>query len=182
MPKKKIELVFEHNPETYAGFAATENTIEVSENEKEEVRIMCSTAMLMCLDREQRLIYIIGEIFGADHLLGAELFNTTPANYRVKLHRAKADLLSFSSGKCGLINESNPCRCQKKTKSMIAQGIVDRNKLLFNTDYKQKIKELVSMRKDEVNDEIQLRMKELFWDSPFQIKTELNTFIEGIIK
>src|SRR5262245_37587836 len=30
----------------------------------DEARIGCTTGMLLCLDREQRLIYILGEIFG----------------------------------------------------------------------------------------------------------------------
>ncbi len=53
---------------------------------------------------EQRLIYIVGDVFEADHNLGAELFDTTPANFRVKLHRARTDLLNYVKGRCGLVD------------------------------------------------------------------------------
>src|SRR5688500_3658594 len=39
----------------------------------DEARIGCSSGMLLCLDREQRLVYILGEIFGVTDVVGAEL-------------------------------------------------------------------------------------------------------------
>jgi hypothetical protein len=136
----------------------------------------------MCLNREQRLLYIFGEIFEADHNLGAELFDLTPANYRVKLHRAKSDLLNFVSGKCGIINHNNPCRCPKKARFLIEKGIVDKNNLKFNSDYSKSINEIVISQKNEISDKIQLELKGLFKASPFQIKKELDNLINEIVK
>src|SRR5437899_5678002 len=39
----------------------------------EEARITCTSGMLLCLDREQRLIYILGGIFEVTDTVGAEL-------------------------------------------------------------------------------------------------------------
>jgi len=178
---RKMETRFESDPDSFAHLNSEESHTEVNEQEVEEVRIMCSTAMLMCLNREQRLIYIIGEIFGADHQLGAELFDTTPVNFRVKLHRAKADMLSFVSGKCGLVNPANSCRCNKKARQMVDKGIVNKHKMIFNADYKDKIHDIVINRKDEVSDHIKVNLKEYFQNSPFQIKTELDNLLEKII-
>jgi hypothetical protein len=36
----------------------------------DEARIGCTSGMLLCLDREQRLIYILGEIFGVTDRVG----------------------------------------------------------------------------------------------------------------
>jgi RNA polymerase sigma factor (sigma-70 family) len=179
-PKKKTERLIEENPKAYGGFNE-EADDTISEAEVEEVRILCSTAMLMCLNREQRLIYIIGEIFGADHQLGAELFDITPANFRVKLHRAKTDLLQYISGKCGLVNPKNPCRCNKKARVMIDRGLVDKNNMLFNASYQHHISEIVKLTKDEACDEIEFRMKELFASNPFQIKNELDKMLTDIV-
>ena len=95
VPRTKTELLMATNSETMNQLADEVDDSPVSEAEIEEVRILCATAMLMCLTREQRLLYIPGEVFGTDHQLGAQLFDLTPANYRVRLHRAKADLLNF---------------------------------------------------------------------------------------
>jgi len=180
-PKRKTEKLIEENPKAYANFSHEEDE-SIKEEEKEEVRILCSTAMLLCLNREQRLIYIVGEIFNADHNLGADLFDMTPANFRVKLHRAKADLLNYISGKCGLVNPANPCRCNKKARTLIERGIVNREKMIFNTGYKQKIEEVVLSKKNSVNDDIEFRMKDLFLKSPFQIKNELDIILSDIVK
>ncbi|MCA4898148.1 MAG: RNA polymerase sigma factor [Bacteroidota bacterium] len=179
-PKKKTETLIEENPKAFGSFSE-EVDETISEAEVEEVRILCSTAMLMCLNREQRLIYIIGEIFGADHQLGAELFDMTPANFRVKLHRAKTDLLQYISGKCGLVNPKNPCRCNKKARVMIDRGLVDKNNMRFNASFQQSIAEIVKLTKDETCDDIEFRMKELFFSNPFQIKAELDEMLTGIV-
>jgi RNA polymerase sigma factor (sigma-70 family) len=180
-PKRKMERLMAENSKTLAGFSDESTTDSISEDEIEEVRIMCSTAMLMCLNREQRLIYIIGEVFGVDHKLGAELFNITPANYRVKLYRTKEELLNFVSGKCGLVNPENPCRCPKKTKLLVEKGVIDRQNLKYSKDFKSKIKDFVHSQKDEISDHIQLNLKDLFRDSPFQIKKELDNLLSEIV-
>ncbi len=154
---------------------------EPTEAEVEEVRILCSTAMLLCLNRDQRLLYIIGEIFGVDHRLGAELFGLSTGNYRVRLHRAKADLLQFVSGKCGLIDPGNPCRCPKKARLLTQQGIVDKHTLRFNRAYHQRIQDIVFRQKDSISDDVQLRLKDLFQDSPFQIRQELDGMFDNLL-
>ncbi|MFY8022134.1 MAG: RNA polymerase sigma factor [Bacteroidia bacterium] len=181
-PKRKIELLLESEPSHYAGFSSENEQDAINEEEIEEVRILCSTAMLMCLNREQRLLYIIGEIFGADHHLGADLFNLTPANYRVRLHRTKSDLFNFVSGKCGIINPENPCRCPKKTRFLVDKGIVDKTNFKFNADYTKQINEIVTTQKNEISDTIQLELKGLFMQSPFQVKKELDNLVNEIVK
>ena len=179
-PKRKMEQLMTENTTALAGFSDETTPNPYSEEVIEEVRIMCSTAMLMCLNREQRLLYIIGEVFGADHKLGAELFETTPANYRVKLHRAKAELLNFVSGKCGLVNPNNPCRCPKKTKLLIEKGVIDKENLKFYKDFEFKIKDLVDAQRNAVSNDI-LNLKYLFTDIPFQIKKDLDRLLSELV-
>ena len=180
-PKTQTERLLNENPTRYSGFAENDETDSFSEEEVEEVRILCSTAMLMCLNREQRLLYILGEVFNIDHNLGAELFNVSKANYRVKLHRTRTDLLNYVSGKCGIINPKNPCRCPKKTRTFISEGIVDRDCLRFNADYSQSIGDIVDTKMDELSDKIQLELRDLFQKSPFQVKQEIDEILNTIL-
>src|SRR6266508_3747205 len=82
----------------------------------QEARIGCTSGMLLCLDREQRLVYILGEIFGVTDVVGAELLDIGRDSFRQKLARARRDLYAFMQDKCGLVNTANPCRCAKKTR------------------------------------------------------------------
>jgi len=100
----------------------------------EEAKIGCTSAMLLCLDREQRLVYILGEIFGVTDVVGAELLETSRDNFRQKLARARRDLQNYTQGRCGLVNPANPCRCAKKTAGFIKSGYLDPQNLLFARD------------------------------------------------
>ncbi|MEX0359372.1 MAG: RNA polymerase sigma factor, partial [Allomuricauda sp.] len=71
-----------------------------------EAKISCMKGMLLCLDREQRLIFIIGELFEFPDSVGSEIMEISKQNFRIKLHRAKKQLYNFMDHKCGLINKS----------------------------------------------------------------------------
>ncbi len=97
----------------------------------DEARIGCTSGMLLCLDREQRVIYVLGEIFGVTDTVGAELLAISPDTFRQRLTRARRDLHNFMNDKCGLVNPSNPCRCARKTRGFMQAGYVDPENLLF---------------------------------------------------
>ena len=97
----------------------------------EEARINCTSGMLLCLDRGQRMVYILGAIVGVGDAVGAELLELSADNFRQRLSRARRDLHSFMNDKCGLVNAANPCRCAKKTRGFMDAGYVDASNLLF---------------------------------------------------
>jgi RNA polymerase sigma factor (sigma-70 family) len=97
----------------------------------DEARISCTSGMLLCLDRGQRLVYILGEILNVGDAVGSELLGISPENFRQRLSRARRDLHSFMNDKCGLVNSANPCRCAKKTRGFMEAGYVDATSLLF---------------------------------------------------
>jgi RNA polymerase sigma factor (sigma-70 family) len=97
----------------------------------DEARISCTSGMLLCLDRGQRLIYVLGEILDVDDSVGAELLQISPENFRQRLSRARRDLHSFMNDKCGLVNQANPCRCAKKTRAFMQAGYIDPTNLVF---------------------------------------------------
>ena len=97
----------------------------------EEVKIGCMTGMLLCLSREERAAYILGEIFSVTDKEGADIFDITPAAYRKRLSRARGAIRNFIHRKCGLANPANPCRCQRRVKAAIGKGRLDPARLLF---------------------------------------------------
>ena len=108
----------------------------------EEARISCTSGMLLCLDRRQRLVYILGEIFGVSDGVGSELLETTRENFRQLLTRARRDLHSFMQQKCGLVDPANPCRCAVKTRGFIKAGYVDPEHLLFATSHVTRMRDV----------------------------------------
>lgn len=97
----------------------------------EEVKIGCTLAMLMCLDRNHRLAYVLGEIAELDHREAAEVLEIAPAAFRKRLSRARTSITSFMTSRCGLVNPANACRCRRRVATAVDLGRVDPANLLF---------------------------------------------------
>ena len=132
----------------------------------QEARIGCSSGMLLCLDREQRLVYIIGEVFGVTDVVGGELLEISRDNFRQKLSRARRDLHHFMHNQCGLINSANPCRCAKKTQVFMQAGYIDPSNLLFARDHIARVRE-VAPHVEEAIEELDAAYADLHRDHPF---------------
>jgi RNA polymerase sigma factor (sigma-70 family) len=172
--KRKAELKIT-DFETYFNSIDNMPIYELSNEEQndlsesiEELRISCTAGMLLCLDREQRMIYILGEMFEIDHSLGSEILGITPGNFRIRLMRARQDLYNWMNKRCGLVNKSNPCRCAKKTRAYIEAGYVDPNNLKFNTRYKKKIYELSKEKAVSISNTVEELHKAIFRQHPLQ--------------
>lgn len=149
--------------------------------EIEESKVACMSGMLMCLDREQRLVYIVGEVFEIDHQLASEIFETTPTNFRQKLSRTRKDLYQWMHNRCGLVNTANPCRCPKKTKGFVRKGWVNPENLTWHSNYKQKIFELSEDKIDQVLTDVDEIYARLYKEHPFKIPKKSEEIIEAII-
>ncbi|WP_194778337.1 RNA polymerase sigma factor [Pararhodonellum marinum] len=148
----------------------------------EEANISCMSGMLLCLDREQRLVYILGDIFGVDHKLGSQMLEISKDNFRQRLSRARRDLYQFMNNKCGLVNKTNPCRCDRKTKSFIKAGWVDPDQMKYNTSYLKKIAEEVSGKAEELCDLTESEYVDLFRKHPFQEKEHQSRLFAILMK
>lgn len=97
----------------------------------EEAKIGCLMAMLLCLDRDHRMAFVLGEIFEASDTITAEVLGISPDNARQRLTRARQQLRAFLTGRCGLLDGAGACKCARKTRGFIRQGIVDPHRLRF---------------------------------------------------
>lgn len=57
----------------------------------DEIRLSCTQALLQCLDRLDRVTYVLGELFGLPSDQAAWIIDTSPAAYRKRLERARPD-------------------------------------------------------------------------------------------
>lgn len=148
----------------------------------EEVKVACMAGMLLCLNREQRLVYIVGELFDIDHNLAGEIFEINPANFRKRLSRARKELYSWMTNKCGLVNKNNPCRCPKKTKGFIEKGFVNPDNKMWNVDFHQRIYQLSADRVDDMLKETDKIYAELYREHPFKsTKTKSDHILTTIL-
>jgi RNA polymerase sigma factor (sigma-70 family) len=139
--KSKVELK-EHTFEEFGrvidtGLATleTEKTNPIAKVEErlltEEIMLRCTLGMLICMDREHRLAYILGEIFRVNGEEGGLIMEVAPATFRKRLSRARQRLREFMDSKCGLINPANPCRCEKLILHNVKYRKLSTSRLLF---------------------------------------------------
>lgn len=187
--QKKPSNKFASNFEDLGNMLDAAPSIDISMEEQDqkrevirEVRLQCLSGMLLCLTKEQRLIYIIGEIFGADHTIGSEIMEITKDNYRMKLSKARKDLYNFMQNKCGLVNKANPCRCHKKVTFATKNGMVDAKNLLFNQKEYSTFKEQLAPDADFLVDDSELKIAELHQDHSFKTTFDKKNFLVKILE
>lgn len=146
-----------------------------------EVKFRCTSAMLICLDREQRLLYLLGDSFGIDHNLGAEIFGISKQNFRVKLSRARKELHNYMDYRCGLIKKSNPCRCSKKAKSALKMGVLNESNMIFKPSYTKMIGDFVTEKQKTMTEVIDQKYIEIFRKHPSRSEFDAETIVSKII-
>lgn len=181
---ESMNLTFDAFGQTLAGIPDHEyDPIERQEKFEyiEEMKVRCTTGMLVCLTRDQRIVYILGEVFEADHNIGAEIMGITPNNFRVKLSRARRDLHHFINDKCGLINKSNPCRCRKKTQFALDNGYIQPGKMQFNLAEQPKIKEIVEPISIRLEEYFEEKYAQIYHEQPFRSTFEKADFLKELM-
>lgn len=97
----------------------------------EEIKIGCTMGMLLCLDREDRIAYILGEIFEVSGEEGSLILSIPAATFRKRLSRARLRLRTFMEESCGLINPAAACRCARQATHKAAKLKAKRKPLVF---------------------------------------------------
>jgi RNA polymerase sigma factor (sigma-70 family) len=91
----------------------------------EEVRLSCTQAMLQCLERDERIAFLLRDVFELSSTDAAWILDTSPAAYRKRLERARHRIGAFMESTCGLVNPGAFCRCARRVPKAIAIGRVD---------------------------------------------------------
>jgi hypothetical protein len=98
------------------------------------------------------------------------------------LQRAREDLHNFMNDKCGLINESNPCRCARKTRAFIESGHLDRGDLKFQRDRVTSIAEAAPRDAGVVSEKLEHDYPALYrehaFSDPKTLKKRLSKMLE----
>jgi RNA polymerase sigma factor (sigma-70 family) len=91
-----------------------------------EVKHGCTLAMLCCLDRDLRVAYVLGEVFGVTSEDGAWICSTSEVAYRKRLSRARTAVRAFVAEHCGLVApETARCHCRRRVPAATRLGRID---------------------------------------------------------
>ncbi len=132
-----------------------------------DLAIGCVMGTLLCLERQQRVAFLLAIAFGATDVMGAEILDISRDAFRKTLSRARAKLHQYMSGNCGLYNPEAPCRCRKKAPAFIASGAYTSDRTTFHRDGGARLEEIVGEKIARFGDEIYDEYARLFRGHPF---------------
>jgi len=131
----KREASFKSYEENINSMVCGKQTNIVPEPEQslvmEEIMIGCTMGMLLCLDRDLRIAYILGGITEIKGAQCAYILDITPEAFRKRFSRAKKLLNDFMSKKCGLVNPENTCRCSFYIDKAVEAGFDNPENMMF---------------------------------------------------
>jgi RNA polymerase sigma factor (sigma-70 family) len=149
----------------------------------EEARLSCMLGMLLCLDRDQRLAFVLGELFEVSDTVASEVLELGPDTFRQRLSRSRRQLGEFMRGHCGLLDQGNPCRCARKTRAFIRDGIVDPERLVFARAHVDRMREVSARGRAAFETAIEAGNAALWRDHPFlgapDLVQRLRSVLEG---
>jgi RNA polymerase sigma factor (sigma-70 family) len=171
-PRERFFLSFDDHKAFLQKSDFASQSGKVSSEPEEEllvgfVKNECLTGMLLCLDREQRFIFILAFIFGVSVKTGSEILEISHDSFKQRLHRARTQLRNYMEDRCGLIDRRNSCSCARKVKKAIESGFVDPSTGLFSRTHVAKIKDLVRQRSSVFETKSTKKFRELFLQGPF---------------
>jgi RNA polymerase sigma factor (sigma-70 family) len=118
----------------------------------EEAKTSCTMGMLLCLDRQQRMVFLLGEMLETNDVIGAELLGISRENFRQLLSRARGRLSDFMRGRCGVFDSEAPCRCTRKTGAFIRDGIINPKSLQFTHGCRRRAQEVSTFQRETLHD------------------------------
>ncbi len=186
MKKKKFELRI-HDMETYVSLIEKlpdERSCSHPDRDllEEEIKNGCMMGMIMCLNRRERLVFILGGIFGITDAEGSEILSLSRDNFRKILSRGRKKIYSHIGGFCGHVNPDNPCRCSHKIQAFLGLGMSDPGNLRYYRPWEPTVREMIAGKYEAFMDLYYEPFFEHYRNQPFCRPPDLTRWLKDILE
>ncbi len=147
-----------------------------------DIMIGCVLGALLCLDRRQRLVFILAVVFGVSGSQGSEILGISKVSFRKILSRARTQLHSYMYGNCGMVNKDAPCRCHKKAEGFIREGWHSPDRIIYAQSDSPAIRDVILRKMDQFTTSIYSRYVRLFRDHPFYRAPDVTRWYRNLIE
>ncbi|OQB54911.1 MAG: ECF RNA polymerase sigma factor SigE [Deltaproteobacteria bacterium ADurb.Bin151] len=104
-----------------------ENQKPASPDDKEiidKTRNYCVLCILLCLNRMERIVLILGGIFDVTDRMGSEICDISQVNFRKILSRSRKKVADYFQKNCSLLDRRNPCKCSEQANYLANLGLI----------------------------------------------------------
>lgn len=148
----------------------------------EELKLSCANVMLQCLDKDDRLVFVLGTMFKVDSRIAGDILGISPEAYRQRLSRVRRKVADFLSAYCGEYG-SGKCQCRERLNYAIQSHRLNPAEL----DYTAAGETSVDVEKaldfknamEEIDDLSAYFSFSRLYESPERIKRFLTEFLES---
>ena len=147
-----------------------------------DLAVGCVMGTLLCLERKQRLVFILAIGFGVTDVIGGEILDMSREAFRKTLSRARGRLHAYMNGNCSLLNPDAPCRCSKKAQSFIDAGAYSADRICFHQADGPRLRELVGEKMERYDAEIYDDYTRLFREHPFYTSPDAVGWLRQLIE
>jgi RNA polymerase sigma factor (sigma-70 family) len=98
-----------------------------------ELRLACTEGMLLSLDRDHRVAWVLAELFELESSEAAMVLDIEPGAFRKRLQRARERLGAWMDSHCGLVNALNACNCLRQIPVAMEAGAISPSNIQFAT-------------------------------------------------
>ena len=147
-----------------------------------DIAIGCVMGVMLCLDRKQRIAFLLAIAFNATDAQGSEILGVTKDSFRKLLSRARKKLHEHMNGNCSLINPDAPCQCRKKANGFMAGGAYGPERITFVQEEGQKMKDIVGDKWDDIDRELYSSYTRLLREHPFYSAPEVSGWLNKLLE
>jgi RNA polymerase sigma factor (sigma-70 family) len=147
-----------------------------------DLEVGCIMGTLLCLERTQRVAFILAVGFDVTDTMGAEILEMSPDSFRKTLSRARARLHQYMSGNCGVFNPDAPCRCRKKVPGFLQMGAIKEGQLSFIQPSSPSVRQLVGDTISRFESEIYADFVRLHREQPLYAAPDVTAWLGELVE
>ena len=147
-----------------------------------DLEVGCIMGTLLCLERTQRVAFILAVGFDVTDTMGAEVLDISPDNFRQTLSRARARLHQYMSGNCGVFNPDAPCRCRKKVPGFLQMGAIKEGHRSFIQPSSPSVRQLVGDTISRFESEIYADFVRLHREQPLYAAPDVTAWLGELVE
>lgn len=161
-----------------------ENQKPVSTDDKEminETKNYCVLCILLCLNRMERIVLILGGIFDVTDRMGAEICDISQANFRKILSRSRKKVADYFQQNCSHLDKRNPCKCSEQVNYLTNLGLIKPGDLNIRQSSLGTIRTVLGKTITDIEDSYS-RFLTLYQEQPFFKGPDMVAWLKDLLQ
>lgn len=147
----------------------------------DETKNYCTLCILLCLNKMERMVLILGAIFDVTDSIGAEICDISRVNFRKILSRSRKKVADYFQNNCSLFDEHNPCKCSEQVSYLIQLGMIKPGDMNIKHDSLGTIRAILGKTVADIENSYS-EFLELYQEQPFFKGPDMVSWLKDLLQ